>query len=176
VNRWRYVTYVDDGVYRFQCLFCKNFFCEPPLGWGWNTENGAQYCPYCGTKWEGQLKRKLKRWEIAHDKWDDVGTNKSALWHFYRQFQVEGFSRKKEDSWIIETRTDWGEDSEQEYWHQDRWLRIETPASQVIKEAGNVLRGSQDNLFGKSTILRVKRGSWISKEYVLDGDKIKVRS
>lgn len=48
LNKFREVLYVDDGVTQYECLKCHKPFQARGL-FGWN------YCPHCGTKWDGQL-------------------------------------------------------------------------------------------------------------------------
>ena len=54
MNRWRYVSYADDGCDTFQCLKCKKSFtgrtacAKDGITWGF------YYCGFCGTKWEGE--------------------------------------------------------------------------------------------------------------------------
>ena len=45
--KYREVCYLDDGVYRFQCLACKDT---------WDMLRGTmRFCMSCGVKWEGEL-------------------------------------------------------------------------------------------------------------------------
>ena len=160
----------------FKSHSCKAFFNEEPFGWGWHTVTGAKYCPYCGTRWEGQQKRKLKRWEDPNDPYlDEIGTSTQALYHFL--YKNNKNTSEKIPDWIIQTCVDWGypeEDRVPNYWYTDHILPGSTSAVEVMKLGAQTLReSSKTGLWDdKPTILRYRRGEWVSKEYVLDGDEI----
>lgn len=60
INRWRSVRYEGDGCDCFQCLLCyKEWIAHTAPGHGWS------FCPYCGTKWDGQQKTKEEHHPIA---------------------------------------------------------------------------------------------------------------
>ncbi len=47
IPKYRYVEYTDDGCGLSQCLNCYQT-------WEGRGTHGWAFCPYCGTKWEGQ--------------------------------------------------------------------------------------------------------------------------
>jgi len=51
MNRWREIQYVDDGCTAYQCLQCKESFTSRTECGG---DHGYKFCPFCGTKWEGE--------------------------------------------------------------------------------------------------------------------------
>lgn len=82
INQWRKVEYTDDGCTVYECLKCKA---------GWESRSDPewgkwQFCPCCGTKWDGQLK------------WDENAKyEKHRLRNSAKQVQVF-------PNWIVEER------------------------------------------------------------------------
>jgi len=54
INRWREVSYQEDGVSRFECLSCYRRFDSRTTPIREYTPNGFVFCPFCGTRWEGE--------------------------------------------------------------------------------------------------------------------------
>lgn len=85
INRWREVTYTDDGCSVYQCLMCKGRY-EGRTAPGWfEHDTGVYhpifvYCPFCGTCWDGGTQgsyenergfgpRRLRSWKALLEGW-----------------------------------------------------------------------------------------------------------
>lgn len=65
-KQWRNVEYTDDGCTVYQCCSClKQWESRTAPGRGnvlkWN------FCPYCGIKWEGELKITLVEFRFCNE-------------------------------------------------------------------------------------------------------------
>lgn len=89
--KYRTVEYVDDGVYRYQCLSCKEMF---------DIRSGPQnYCMNCGIKFDVKLDSRIKglpRWV-----YDMYGND--------YPWDMEIYPKRKRifPNWIIQERTKW---------------------------------------------------------------------
>ena len=93
IAKWR-----RTGREQFQCLMCKSFFTDSPHEEGYpENYKFAQYCPYCGIKWTGEIKRNPKKWEQ-----EDKGplTNREAL--FRLMYRSNKNKRSEYPKWIVE--------------------------------------------------------------------------
>lgn len=75
INKWRMIQYTDDGCELYQCLHCYNSWeARTNPKWGkW------KFCPVCGTRWDGQLKKNEKTKYYPYD--TSVGIS-CGVWKF----------------------------------------------------------------------------------------------
>lgn len=91
VAKYRIVQYVDDGVYRYQCLSCKEMF---------DIRSGPQnYCMNCGIKYEGKLTTRSA--EIPRWVYDRYGND------YPFDMVIYPATKPIFPTWTIEERTRW---------------------------------------------------------------------
>lgn len=105
VPKYRKVSYHEEGIYIFKCLMCS---CNIKT----YDYHDYQYCPHCGTKWEGQLEcrehdvpRWVYDWEKKHG---DLPYHK---WH-------DRSPELAKRGWVIEELEEWfdAKDKTQRQW------------------------------------------------------------
>lgn len=110
IPRWREMHYTDDGCSAYQCLSCKESWeGRSSPEWGW------KFCPYCGVKWEGQVKCRSShtprwRWELLEQPRELAYESKAEFdYEHYRKLEdhiseVHRRSEEKQSVWMIEYR------------------------------------------------------------------------
>ena len=65
---WRNKKYTDDGCCIYQCLSCYQTWEARTSPYSEEHcikyEDGFKYCPYCGIKWEGEIKQKEDHYDF----------------------------------------------------------------------------------------------------------------
>lgn len=110
MNKWRNVNYTDDGCTLYQCLSCMNKF-EGRTG-------PVRFCTFCGTEWEGQHEARpsgTPRW--LYDRYGGEGFDAELATTSGRKRLWESRPKQTEWEWVVETRTNWGQE-----WGQ--WERV----------------------------------------------------
>lgn len=144
MNKWRHVTYDDDGVNIYQCLQCKSSIAlRSPLG---------RFCNYCGTQWESE--------HIWEDKWKQE--------HYWRDILYTRF-RQEDDApdasfWMIERRFTepfWG----QEWFYQESWNVRNGDIQNVLARLKEIKRIHDDSqvritIVPRSVALARKEDEW----------------
>jgi len=97
INKWMFRGYQDEGCSAYQCLNCYNSWSgrtnvSGPSQYG--AYEGFVYCPFCGTKWEGEHKRVYKRHHIKRG---------PAEWFKY-YWTLEGIEAPVYAWWVCEKR------------------------------------------------------------------------
>lgn len=95
LNKWRYVESGHDGEEVYQCLACGGYLYLASELCGWN------YCPYCGTRWEGEHKCRphgIPKWQ--HERFG-ASYPHDLLWKEYEKRKQQELERSQ---WWLEHR------------------------------------------------------------------------
>jgi len=134
LNRWRLISYTDDGCSAYQCLSCyKSWESRTnPSGLYSGPEYAWQYCPYCGCQWEGQhecrerdypawaYNRGIDYYGVRHPRPREV-----SQWRIEKKCVIDGAVHRDWDLYNTDRRT-----GDIRNWERDRrlvldWLRTE---------------------------------------------------
>lgn len=108
LNLWRYCEYTDDGCARYQCLKCYGTWEGRSVPGDYNYEPPHQYvaywnfCPMCGTKWDGPLHKYDERPEYYY------GPRRRRVWEAMKiAWQRPHKEPEHPFAWVIEMRATW---------------------------------------------------------------------